>query len=71
MILSDPKVSALLPKVITPMKSLLLRVFTTLFAAYWAKLILLPSIDPEVSMISMTFFPPEVAVTYHGRYLGS
>ena len=55
----------------TPRKSLLLSVLTTLFAAYLAKDILLPPIDPEVSMISITFFPPEVAVTYQGRYLGS
>ena len=58
-------------KEITPTKSLLLRVFTTLFPASLAISNLLPDIDPEVSIIKMTFFAPEVAITYHGLNLGS
>lgn len=70
-ILSDPRVYAVELNVITPMKSLLLSVLITLFAASLAKLILLPSIDPEISTISITFFPPDVAVTYQGLKRGS
>ena len=67
----DPKYVALVEKVTTPKKSLLLKVLTTLLAAYLAMFILLPSIDPDISISNITFLPPEVAVTYHGRYLGS
>lgn len=62
---------AVLPKLITPKKSLLLRVLTTAFAALLAIVILSPFIDPEVSMIKITFLAPEVAVTYQGLNLGS
>ena len=58
-------------KLTTPTKSLLLKVFTTLFPAYFAALSLVPLIDPETSIIRRTFFVPDVAVTYHGRNLGS
>lgn len=55
----------------TPMKSLLLRVLMTLLAAALAMVILFPDIEPEISMIKIIFLAPEVAITYHGRYLGS
>ncbi len=55
----------------TPTKSLLLKVFITLFPASFATSRRVPDIDPDVSIIKITFFAPEVATTYHGLNLGS
>lgn len=62
---------AVLPKLITPKKSLLLRVLMTAEAAFLAMVILAPDIDPDVSIIKITFLAPEVAVTYQGLNRGS
>ena len=64
-------VLAVLPKLITPKKSLLLRVLMTAEAAFLAMVILAPDIDPDVSIIKITFLAPEVAVTYQGLNRGS
>ena len=40
-------------------------------AAFLAMVILAPDIDPDVSIIKITFLAPEVAVTYQGLNRGS
>ena len=67
----SPKVDAPEEKVTIPMKSLLLKVFTTLLAASLTIYSLRSFIDPEISNKIMTFFLPEIAATYQGRYRGS
>ena len=62
---------ALFEKLITPTKSLLLNVFITAVAASFAIESRSPNIDPDVSIIIITFFAPDAAVTYHGLNLGS
>ena len=55
----------------TPTKSLLERVSMTAFAEFLAIYSLCPSIDPDLSIIMITFFPPELPATYQGLNLGS
>lgn len=71
MILVEKRALAELPKLMTPTKSLLLRVLTTAVPAVFAILILSPDIEPDVSIMRITFLAPEVAVTYQGLNLGS
>lgn len=72
MILDESNLLASDEKVTIPIKSLLLRVLITFLAASFAiPILLLLYIDSEISIINITFLPPDVADTYHGRYLGS
>lgn len=43
----------------------------TAVAASLARVNLEPDIEPDVSIIKITFFDPEAAVTYHGLKRGS
>ena len=70
-ILSEDMIQASELKATAPTKSELLRVFTTLQAASLASPIRLPLIEPDTSIIKITFLAPAVADTYHGLNLGS
>lgn len=70
-ILSVYTADTVLPKFSTPTKSLLPSVLMTLVAASLARVNRSPVMEPEVSIMRMTFLAPEVAVTYQGLNLGS
>ena len=70
-ILFEKTVLAVLPKFMTPRKSLLLKVLTTAVAAFFVIVIFSYVAELDVSMIRMTFLAPDIAVTYQGLNLGS
>lgn len=71
-ILSEQRVQAQVLNYTAPTQSALLRVLTTSTAASMVRPIRLPSyMDPDVSIIRMTFLAPAVAATYQGLQRGS